>query len=186
MKFENIELKGLDAEGKETKVKLGDLKGKNIVLYFYPKDETPICTKEASEFRDALKKLPPDTVVIGVSPDSIESHKKFFEKHNLNFHILSDTEHKLAKAFDNLTKTAREKIGEGKYEFEKIKDKIRDKRIDMKLKHDERTIREMQDKPVTMRSTFIIDKKGRMIKEMRDIDIKGHVNEIVEFVKTMK
>lgn len=56
MKFENIELKGLDSKGKETKIKLADLKGKNIILYFYPKDETPICTKEAGNFRDALKK----------------------------------------------------------------------------------------------------------------------------------
>ena len=55
MKFENIELKGLDSKGKETKIKLADLKGKNIILYFYPKDETPICTKEAGNFRDALK-----------------------------------------------------------------------------------------------------------------------------------
>ena len=84
MKFENIELKGLDSKGKETKIKLADLKGKNIILYFYPKDETPICTKEAGNFRDALKKLPEDTIVIGVSPDNIESHKKFFEKHNKN------------------------------------------------------------------------------------------------------
>ena len=53
MKFENIELKGLDSKGKETKIKLADLKGKNIILYFYPKDETPRCTKEAGNFRDA-------------------------------------------------------------------------------------------------------------------------------------
>lgn len=186
MKFENIELAGLDANGKEIKIKLADLKGKNIILYFYPQDETPICTKEASDFRDALKKLPEDTIIIGVSPDNIESHKKFFEKHNLNFSILSDTEHKLAKALKNIKEDIKDKYDEGKYELDKIKNKIQNKKIDMKLKHYEKEIRDMEKQPITMRSTFIIDKKGRLMKEMRDIDIKGHVDEIVEFVKNMK
>ena len=186
MKFENIELKGLDSKCKETKIKLADLKGKNIILYFYPKDETPICTKEAGNFRDALKKLPEDTIVIGVSPDNIESHKKFFEKHNLNFSILSDTEHKLAKALKNIKEDVKDKFEEGKYELDKMKNKIQNKRIDMKLKHDEKEIRDKEKQPITMRSTFIIDKKGRLMKEMRDIDIKGHVDEVVEFVKTLK
>ena len=56
----------------------------------------------------------------------------------------------------------------------------------MKLKHDEKEIRDKEKQPITMRSTFIIDKKGRLMKEMRDIDIKGHVDEVVEFVKTLK
>ena len=65
MNYKNIELEGIDANGNLTKTKLADLKGKNIILYFYPQDETPICTKEARNFRDALKKLPEDTVIIG-------------------------------------------------------------------------------------------------------------------------
>ena len=178
MKFENIELKGIDSKGKETKIKLADLKGKNIILYFYP--------KEAGNFRDALKKLPEDTIVIGVSPDNIESHKKFFEKHSLNFSILSDTEHKLAKALKNIKEDVKDKFEEGKYELDRMKNKIQNKRIDMKLKHDEKEIRDKEKQPITMRSTFIIDKKGRLMKEMRDIDIKGHVDEVVEFVKTLK
>lgn len=67
-----------------------------------------------------------------------------------------------------------------------MKNKIQNKRIDMKLKHDEKEIRDKEKQPITMRSTFIIDKKGRLMKEMRDIDIKGHVDEVVEFVKTLK
>jgi len=70
---------------------LDDYKGKTVVLYFYPKDDTPGCTKEACGFRDlnaALKKA--DTVVLGVSKDSIESHKKFADAYKLPFTLLSD------------------------------------------------------------------------------------------------
>ncbi len=81
---------GLIEEGKKTK--LEDLMGKNgMVLYFYPKDNTPGCTTEACDFRDnqtAIKKLGYE--VIGVSKDDLKSHKKFVEKQNLNFKLLSD------------------------------------------------------------------------------------------------
>src|SRR3989338_7594252 len=71
--------------------KLGDLTGKKVVLYFYPRDDTPGCTIEACSFRDRLKAFKEaGAVVIGVSADSVESHKKFKEKHLLNFPLLSD------------------------------------------------------------------------------------------------
>ena len=66
--------------------------------YFYPKDNTSGCTQEACDFRDNINRLVNYAVVIGVSPDSIKSHKSFKEKQNLNFVLLSDTEHKLAEA----------------------------------------------------------------------------------------
>ena len=78
-----------DQDGK--KVSLNDFKGKNIVLYFYPKDNTSGCTKEACNFRDDFphfKKL--KAVILGISPDSIESHKKFADKFELPFRLLSD------------------------------------------------------------------------------------------------
>jgi peroxiredoxin Q/BCP len=71
--------------------KLADLKGKTVVLYFYPKDNTPGCTTEACDFRDAKRKLSArNAVVLGVSKDSLESHAKFRAKHGLTFDLLSD------------------------------------------------------------------------------------------------
>ena len=72
-------------------ISLSDYKGKNVILYFYPKDNTSGCTAEACNFRDdfsMFKNL--NAVVLGVSPDSVESHKKFSEKYNLQFSLLSD------------------------------------------------------------------------------------------------
>lgn len=73
------------------------LSGKSVVIYFYPKDDTPGCTTEACEFRDVLPNIPGATV-IGVSPDSVASHKKFASKFDLNFALLADIEHKLSEA----------------------------------------------------------------------------------------
>jgi peroxiredoxin Q/BCP len=72
-------------------VKLSELRGKNVVLYFYPKDDTPGCTKEACSFRDSLPKFGAvDAVVLGVSRDSLESHAEFIKKYGLNFVLVSD------------------------------------------------------------------------------------------------
>ncbi|MFW9990306.1 MAG: thioredoxin-dependent thiol peroxidase [Candidatus Odinarchaeota archaeon] len=82
------------------KVSLKDFKGKYVILYFYPKDNTPACTSEAIGFTGilpALQKL--DAVVIGVSPDSPESHAKFIEKKNLKVNLLSDVEKKVIKKY---------------------------------------------------------------------------------------
>jgi len=82
------------------KVKLSDFKGKKVVLYFYPKDDTPGCTIQACQFRDnsdKLKKL--NAVVLGVSPDNEVSHKKFTDKFNLNFTLLCDTDKIVSKLY---------------------------------------------------------------------------------------
>lgn len=77
---------------------LKDFRGKNIVLYFYPKDDTPGCTKEACNFRDSYHTLQTkDVVIIGVSKDPIASHKKFAEKYKLTFPLLSDSEKNIIK-----------------------------------------------------------------------------------------
>ncbi len=85
---------------KGEKVKLSDYLGKVVVLYFYPKDDTPGCTKEACAFRDAQSELTKHgAVVLGVSPDDEDSHAKFRDKFSLNFPLLADTDHKIAEAY---------------------------------------------------------------------------------------
>ncbi len=84
----------LSDEGK--KISLKDFRGRKIILYFYPKDGTPGCTQEAKEFRDLAEQLSEENaVVIGVSKDSVESHKKFKKAHDLPFTLLSDPEAKV-------------------------------------------------------------------------------------------
>ena len=81
-------------------VSLKSLKGTQVVLYFYPKDDTPGCTKEACGFRDSLADLAKDNVeVIGVSFDSADSHQQFIAKYKLNFRLLADTDGKIADAY---------------------------------------------------------------------------------------
>jgi len=83
-----------------TTVTEASLRGKNTILYFYPKDDTPGCTTEACDFRDAFPRFGKgDADVIGVSPDSVESHRKFKKKFNLPFRLLADEEHTLAEEF---------------------------------------------------------------------------------------
>ena len=89
-----------DATG-DKKIRLKDLRGKNVVLYFYPKDATPGCTLEGQDFRDLYPKFRRQkTVVLGVSRDSIESHEKFKTKQKFPFDLLSDTDEKLCRKFD--------------------------------------------------------------------------------------
>ncbi len=88
----------LDQAGKT--VKLSDLKGKKVIVYFYPKDDTPGCTAEACNLRDNYDELiQKGFEVIGISPDNENSHNKFREKYNLPFHLLADTEKKILKAY---------------------------------------------------------------------------------------
>jgi thioredoxin-dependent peroxiredoxin len=82
------------------KVKLADFKGKKVVLYFYPKDDTPGCTTEACNFRDGLDDIAKQgAVVLGVSADSVESHRKFKNKLDLNFALLADPEKKTLERY---------------------------------------------------------------------------------------
>ena len=143
-----IKLAGLDAEGNEKDFSLSDFEGKKVVLYFYPKDNTSGCTQEACDFRDNINRITNYAEVIGVSPDSIKSHKSFKEKQGLNFILLSDSEHLLAE------------------EFEVWKEKSMYGRKYMGIE----------------RSTFVIDKDGKIEKEWRKVKVKGHVDEVIEYL----
>ena len=147
----DIKLQGLDAEGNEKEFSLNDFKGQKVILYFYPKDNTSGCTQEACDFRDNINRLTSYATVIGVSPDSIKSHKSFKEKQRLNFILLSDPEHKLAE------------------KFEVWKEKSMYGRKYMGIE----------------RSTFIIDKDGKIEKEWRKVKVKGHVDEVIEYLKAI-
>ena len=93
------EFTGQTEGGKQ--LSLSDYKGKWVVLYFYPKDNTPGCTKEACSFRDNLSSLTDlGAEVIGVSPDTVESHDKFREKFDLNFHLVADPDKEILNAYD--------------------------------------------------------------------------------------
>ncbi|MFA6989000.1 MAG: thioredoxin-dependent thiol peroxidase [Candidatus Gastranaerophilaceae bacterium] len=145
-KVSDFTLQGIDAVGNEKTFSLSDFAGQNIVLYFYPKDNTPGCTQEACNFRDNFNRLISKAVVIGVSADSIASHKKFQEQQSLNFILLSDPEHKLLEKF--------EAWGEKKMYGKSFMGIIR--------------------------STFIIDKEGIVKKIWENVNVKGHVDEVLE------
>ena len=144
----DIKLQGIDIEGIEKEYSLNDFKGQNVILYFYPKDNTSGCTQEACDFRDNINRLTNFATVIGVSPDIIKSHLKFKEKQGLNFILLSDPEHKLAEAFNVWV----EKSMYGR-KYMGIE-----------------------------RSTFVLDENLNMIKEWRKVKVKGHVDEVIDYL----
>ena len=89
----------IDTEGKQ--VKSGDLKGRKYVVYFYPKDFTPGCTMQADEFSRDYEEFQENGIeILGISPDDVNSHKKFCEKMKIRYPLLSDTDKKVSKIFD--------------------------------------------------------------------------------------
>ena len=137
--------KTTDANG-ET-VSLKELKGQKLVLYFYPKDDTPGCTKEACSFRDAWGKFKKQGItVLGVSPDSEASHKKFETKYKLPFTLLADKDHAIADAYGVW--------GEKKFMG--------------------RTYMGV------LRTTFLIDEKGKIKKVFEKVKPEDHASEVLE------
>jgi len=94
-------LQGVGPDGNDHEFCLSGLlnKGRDIILYFYPKDDTPGCTVEACDFRDNFNRIGDRAIVVGVSPDDVSSHRKFKDKHGLNFILLSDLEHKVLETY---------------------------------------------------------------------------------------
>lgn len=131
-------------------ISLSDFRGKNVVLYFYPKDMTPGCTTEACDFRDqhaGFAEL--NTVVLGVSPDPVEKHQQFTAKHNLPFPLLADVDHAVAEKY-------------GAWQLKKNFGK---------------------EYMGIQRSTFVIDKDGRIAKVWPKVKVDGHVQEVLQFVE---
>lgn len=140
-----------DADEKSTR--LSDLKGHPVVLYFYPKDDTSGCTAEAKDFTcliDDFRRTGAD--VIGISPDSAASHRKFRDKYGLGVRLLADEARAAAEAYGVWVEKSmygRKYMG-------------------------------------VERSTFLIDKAGRIARSWRNVRVPGHAEEVLEAVKTLK
>lgn len=133
-------------------VKLSDLAGKSVVLYFYPKDDTSGCTAEAIDF-SALKSEfeKAGAVVLGMSPDSVKSHDKFKKKHGLDVELVADEEKKVLEAYGVWTEKSmygRKYMG-------------------------------------VERSTFLIDKSGKISRIWRGVKVPGHATEVLEAAKAL-
>ena len=136
----------------EQNLSLKDFKDKNLIIYFYPKDNTPGCTTEGQNFRDLYKELQKlDTEILGVSRDSVRVHENFKKKHEFPFDLLSDKDEEMCKAYDVIklkTMYGKEYMG-------------------------------------IERSTFLIDKSGKLRQEWRKVKVKGHADEVLEAVKAL-
>lgn len=126
-------------------VSLKSLRGKKVILYFYPEDDTPTCTKESCNLRDNYNKLKRKGYeVLGVSKDNEKAHQKFIKKYNLPFSLLADTEMKTIKAYD---------VWGSKTVFGRTYDGI-------------------------IRTTYVIDEKGKIEKIIRDVEAGNHAEQI--------
>jgi len=134
----------LSDEGKS--ISLSDLKGKNVVLYFYPKDDTPGCTIEAQDFTRKIEEFEKlNCVVFGISKDNTESHCKFIRKYDIAFNLLSDNDGEVCEIYDVI----------------KQKSMFGKKYLGID------------------RSTFLINKAGKIAKIWRSVSVKGHVDEVL-------
>ncbi len=144
-----------DQDGKKHALK--DCLGKPVVLYFYPKDDTSGCTKEACQFRDQqpdFKKA--KAIVFGVSPDSVESHRKFVDKHELNFTLLSDP-----KDSEGNPKVC------GTYGVWQEKSMYGRKYMGV------------------VRTTYLIDASGKVARRWDKVKVPGHAEEVLEAIKAL-
>ncbi len=141
------DIKIFDLNGQ--KLTLKDYLGQPLVLYFYPKDNTPGCTKEAKSFRDFKHKIrQAGAKIVGISTDSVSSHLEFKKRHDLNFDLLSDPDHVLIEAFG---------LWQQKREFN-------------------------QTVYGTVRSTFVIDQSGHIVKVWPRVTPTNHGREIYRFI----
>ena len=137
----------------EGKIALKDFAGKNVVLYFYPRDNTPGCTKESCGFRDQLKAFEKSgTVVLGVSTDSVASHEKFATKFELPFPLLADEKHTVCEKYGVWV----EKTNYGKKYWG------------------------------ILRTTFLINKKGKIAAVWKRVKVDGHVEAVAEKIAELE
>lgn len=134
-------------------VSLMELRGRNVVIFFYPKDMTPTCTEQACDMRDHYSEFADEnTVVLGISGDSVKSHLNFIQKKELPFLLLADEGHKVCKQY-------------GVWQLKKLYG------------------REYMG---IVRSTFLIDAKGNLVREWRKVRVKGHAEEVLQAVRGLK
>ena len=137
----------------EENVDLSRLKGKKVILYFYPKDSTPGCTTEGQNFRDLYKQFKKEgTLIFGLSRESLNSHENFKTMQSFPFELISDPDEKICN------------------QYEVIKEKSMYGRKYMGIE----------------RSTFLIDGKGKLVKEWRKVKVTGHAQEVLDTIKAMK
>lgn len=137
----------------EKEIDSQELMGKNYIIYFYPKDNTPGCTQEGENFRDLYKEFKKiKTEIYGVSRESLKSHEGFKEKFNYPFELISDPDESLCKLFDVM------------------KEKSMYGRKYMGIE----------------RSTFLINKEGKLSAEWRKVKVPGHAEEVLEAAKKIK
>jgi len=131
--------------------KLSDQVGKYVVLYFYPKDNTPGCTQEGQDFRQLYNQFQESNAkIFGISRDSLESHQKFKSSQEFPFDLLSDTEQNVCELFDVLD----------------VKNAVDKASCSM------------------IRTTFVIDPAGVLIREWRGVKVANHVQEVLEFINS--
>ncbi|RIX60475.1 thioredoxin-dependent thiol peroxidase [Paenibacillus nanensis] len=134
-------------------VSLMELRGQNVVLFFYPKDMTQTCTEQACAMRDHYSEFAAEnTVVLGISGDSVKSHVNFVQKKELPYLLLSDENHKVCEQY-------------GVWQLKKLYG------------------REYMG---IVRSTFLIDAKGNLVREWRKVKVKGHAEEVLQAVRSLK
>lgn len=135
------------AETTEGTISLKDYRGRNLVIYFYVRDQTPGCTMQSCSLRDGIDKIKEqEAEVLGISVDDLESHKKFKEKESLNFPLLADTDCSVSRAFGAFN----------------------------------------EERQMSKRMTFIIDKNGIIQHVFPKVDVRAHAEEVVEALKAMK
>ncbi len=133
-------------------LRLSDLRGRPVVLYFYPKDNTPGCTTEGQDFRDLLAQFrTQDCEVFGISRDSVKSHEGFKAKLGLNFDLLSDVDERACEAYGVM----------------KLKNMFGNK------------VRGVE------RSTFVVGRDGKVVREWRAVKVPDHAKAVLEFVRNM-
>lgn len=131
-------------------VSLSSFRGKKVVIYFYPKDQTPACTQEACDFRDRSETFAAHgAVLLGISGDDLKSHGRFAAKHELPFPLLSDEDHEVSRSF-------------GVWQLKKMYG------------------REYEG---IVRSTFLIDEGGRLLREWRKVKVNRHADDVLAAIK---
>ncbi|MDR1138463.1 MAG: peroxiredoxin [Clostridiales bacterium] len=148
MDYLDIQLQGVDTRGNSKYYALRDFLGSTVILYFYPKDNTSGCSTQAQDFRDVVSIIGDRAVIVGVSPDSVNSHTKFRDKYQLNFVLLSDVDKRLANNFGVWVPKSmygRQYMG-------------------------------------ILRSTFVLDTHGTIVHEWRNVKVKDHVSQVLEYI----